>query len=62
MPTLGNVKSMGHIQTLLFNADFVLLLFECVVFCTEAYNISVRGALLVEPEDQIHQLEVCGPN
>lgn len=44
------------------NADFLLLLFECIVFCIEAHNISVRGALLVETEDQINQLEVGGPN
>lgn len=44
------------------NADFLLLLFECVVFCSEAHNISVRAALLVETEDQMHQLEVGGPN
>lgn len=44
------------------NADFLLSLFEHVVFCTESHTISVRAALLVETEDQIHQLDVGGPN
>lgn len=28
----------------------------------QSHNISLRGTLLVETEDQIHQLEVDGPN
>lgn len=57
---MWKVGAMFRLSSL--NADFLLLLFECVVFCTEAHNISVREALLVETEDQIHQLQVGGPN
>lgn len=57
---MWKVGAMFRLSSL--NADFLLLLFEWVVFYTEAHNISVRGALLVETEDQIHQLKVGGPN